>query len=203
MKKITENGKRALKIIFTDFLNSYNSYNLKDKIGLSNAGSLKLLRNLSEQDLIIGEKMGNAIFYRPNLENPIFIKLMELIFIDNSNLSSFVKGWIYDIESLTPYTKALFLFGSILKKGKEARDIDLSVILKKKEDYNQLKNMVELMNENNKLKIHPLFLTKEAFKNKLIERDKPLIEMIKSCAVIQGAEFFVEVLKNVQSKQAH
>ena len=200
MVEITENGKQALKLIFTDFSTSYNSYNIKDKLGLSNAGSFKLLKSLHEKNLLTSEKMGNAIFYKPNLENPYLLKLMELIFTDNSEASSFVKGWIYDLDSLSPYTKSIFLFGSILRKGKEAGDVDVCIILKKSEDYNQLQAMIEQMNDNNRLKIHTLSLTKEGFEKKLKEKDKPLLEMAKSCLVVHNPELFVDVLKNVQSK---
>ena len=111
MVEITENGKMALKLIFTDFLTHYNSYNIKERLGLSNAGSLKLLRSLHDKNLLTSEKMGNAIFYKPNLESSYLIKLLELIFLDYSNLSSFVKGCIYDLNSLSPHTKAILLFG--------------------------------------------------------------------------------------------
>lgn len=198
--EVTENGKMALKLVFTDFLTRYNSYNLKDRIGLSNAGSLKLLRSLHEKNLLISEKIGNAIFYKPNLENEYLIKLLELIFLDNSNASSFVKGWIYDLDSLAPYTKAIFLFGSILRKGKEAKDVDVCIVLKKNEDYKLLEKMVKEMNEQNRLKIHPLYLTEKDFEKKLKEKDRPLLEIVKSCMVVHGHELFVKVLKNVQSK---
>ena len=202
MIEVTENGKMALKLMFTDFLTYYNSYNIKDKLGLSNAGSLKLLRSLHDKNLLTSEKMGNAIFYKPNLENSYLMKLLELIFLDYSNLSSFVKGWIYNLNSLSSHTKAIFLFGSILRKGKEARDVDVCIILKKSEDYKLLQGMIKEMNEKNRLKIDPLYLTEQEFEKKLIEKDKPLIEIIKSCIVVQGYELFVEVVKNVQSKQS-
>jgi len=202
MVEVTENGKMALKLIFTDFLADYNSYNIKDKLGLSNAGSLKLLRNLHEKNLLTSEKMGNAIFYKPNLENSYLMKLLELIFLDHGNLSSFVKGWICDLNSLAPYTKAILLFGSILRKGKDARDADVCLILKKSEDYKLLQRMIKEMNEQNRLKIDPLYLTEKDLEKKLIEKDKPLMEMVKSCIVVHGHELFVEVVKNVQSRQS-
>ncbi len=200
MVEVTENGKRALKLIFTDFLTNYNSYNIKGKLGLSNAGSLKLLRSLGEKNLLISKKMGNAIFYKPDIENDYLVKLLELIFIDHSNTSSFVKGWIYDLQSLAPYTKAILLFGSILRKGKEAKDVDVCIILKKNEDYKLLEGMAKEMNGQNRLKVHPLYLTEKDFEKKLKEKDKPLLEIVKSCIVVHGHELFVKVLKNVQSK---
>ena len=200
MVEITENGKMALKLIFTDFLANYNSYNLKDKIGLSNAGSLKLLRSLKEKNILMDTKMGKAIFYRPNLNNKYVLKLLELIFLDNSNLSTFVKGWIYDLGSLMPHTKAILLFGSVLRKSKKARDIDVCLILKKHENYKLLQEMIKEMNEQTRLKLHPLYLTEKDFKIKLMEKDEPLIEIVKNCIVVHGQELFVEVLQNVQSK---
>src|SRR3989344_1926123 len=198
MVEVTENGKMALKLIFTDFLTNYNSYNLKDKIGLSNAGSLKLLRNLSEKNLLTGEKMGNAIFYRVSLSNQYALKLLELIFLDYSSLSSFVKGWIYDLQMFKNLTKSVLLFGSILTKGKEAKDVDACFILKHPDDYSEVQIKVAQLNSKSRLKIHPLYLTEKEFKKKLMEKDKPLIGIVKSCVVVHGHELFVEVLKNVQ-----
>jgi len=199
MVEITENGKIALKLIFTDFLTKYNSYNIRNKIELSNAGSLKLLRSLNEKGFLNSEKIGNAIFYKPDLKNKYLLKLLELIFLDHSKLASFAKGWIHDLQSLANYTKSIFLFGSVLKKGKEARDVDVCFILKKSKDYHLLQQKVKEMNEKNRLKIHPLYLTKKDFEKKLKERDKPLLEMVKSCVIVHGQELFIEVLKNVQS----
>lgn len=199
MAGITENGKMALKLIFTDFLTSFNSYNLRGKIGLSNAGSLKLLRNLSEKSLLTSEKMGNAIFYKVNLGNNYALKLLELIFLDYINLSSFVKGWIYDLQMFKNMTKAVLLFGSILKKGKDAKDVDVCFILKHPDDYPEVKVKVMQLNSKSRLKIHPLYLTEKEFEKKLMEKDKPLLEIVKSCVVVHGHELFVEVLKNVQS----
>ena len=199
MIEITENGKMALKLIFTDFLTNYNSYNIKDKIGLSNAGRLKLLRSLSDKNLLVSEKLGNAIFYKPNFKNEYLLKLLELILLDHSNLSNFVKGWIYDLRTFVPFTKCIFLFGSILKKDKAARDVDVCFTLKNAEDYSKLQAKVNELNKKNRLKIHPLYSTQKDFEKKLKEKDKPLLEMVKTCIVIHGQELFVEVLKNVQS----
>jgi len=201
MAEITENGKTAIKLIFTDFLSSYNSYSIKDKLGLSNAGSLKLLRRLSETGLLISQKMGNAIFYKPNLKNEYLIKLLELIFLDQGSSSSFVKGWIHDLRPLAPHTKAILLYGSILKKGKEAKDVDVCIILKKSEDYNLLQKTIKEMNEKNRLKVHSLYLTEKDFEKKLKEKDKPLLDIVKSCIVVHGQELFVDVLKNAQNAE--
>lgn len=199
MREISENGKMALKIIFTDYSTSYNSYNIKGKIGISGVGSLKLLRNLNEKGFLVSEKMGNAIFYKPNLKNEYLLKLLELIFLDYGNLSSYAKGWINDLRLLAPYSKAILLFGSVLRKGKEAKDVDVCFVLKSHDNYFKLQAKVNEINKKNRLKIHPLYLTQKDFEEKLKDRDGPLLEIVKTCTVVHGQELFVEVLKNVQS----
>lgn len=199
MVEISENAKIALKIIFTDFLTDYNSNNIRKKIKISNAGSLKLLRSLKEKNVLESKKIGNAIFYKPNLENDYVLKLLELIFLDHKDLSSFVKGWVHDLRSFSQATKAIFLFGSILRKGKNARDVDVCFILKSPRDYSKLQSKVNEMDKKSRLKTHPLYLTEKDFEEKLRERDKPLVDMAKNCVVVHGEELFVGVLKNVQS----
>ena len=198
MVEISENGKRALKIIFSDFLTSYNSYSIKEKLGVSGVGSLKLLRSLKEKNFLMSEKMGNAIFYKPNLKNEYVLKLLELIYSDHSSLSSFVKGWVYDLRSFANDTKAVFLFGSLLTKEKTAGDVDVCFILKDAKDYGKLQSGVAEMNRKNRLKIHPLYLTEGEFEKKLREKDAPLVDMVRTCVVVHGQELFVGVLKNVQ-----
>ena len=201
MVEISKNGKIALKLIFTDFLTSYNSYNIKGKIGLSNAGSLKLLRSLREKNLLISEKMGNAIFYKPNINNDYLLKLLELEFFDYTNLPSFIKGWVYELKSFAQLTEAIVLFGSVLRKQKDAVDVDVCFILKSHGDYTKVQAKVNEVNKRNRQKIHPLYLTQKDLEEKLKQKDNPLIEMVKSCVVVHGQEIFVEVLKNVQSKK--
>ena len=145
--------------------------------------------------------MGNAIFYKPNLDNEYVLKLLELIFLEHGGLSSFVKGWIYDLRSFIPDTKALFLFGSILTKEKSAGDVDVCFILKDAKDYGRLQSGVAEMNRKNRLKIHPLYLIEGEFEKKLKVKDKPLVDMVRTCVVVHGPELFVGVLKNVQSRE--
>ena len=147
MVEVTDNGEKALKLIFTDFLMSYNSYNLKDKLGLSNAGSLKLLRKLKERNLLISEKMGNAIFYKLNLNNNYLLKLLELIFMEHGGLSSYTKGWIEELKAFIPLTKAIILFGSVLKKDGNARDVDVCFVLRDAADYNKIQSLGRKLNE--------------------------------------------------------
>jgi hypothetical protein len=196
--EISENGAKAVKILFSDFLANYNAYSLRKKLGISQVGSLKLLRSLDGKGLVTNQKMGNAIFYKPNLKNAYVVKLLELIYSDYSSLPSFVKGWVYDLQQFSHDAKAVFLFGSVLTKEKAAADVDVCFILKDAGDYNKLQKKVDELNRKNRLKVHPLFLTEESFRGKLKEKDAPLVDMVRTCVVVHGQELFVGVLKDVQ-----
>ncbi len=199
MVDVSETGKKALKVIFTDYLTRYNSNSIRKKLGISQVGSLKLLRSLEEKGILVSEKLGNAIFYKPNLKNDYVLKLLELIFMDYSGLSTFVKGWVYDLRPFARDTKAVFLFGSVLTKEKGAKDVDVCFILRNSNDYPKLQNAVNEVNGKNRQKIHPLYLTEGDFREKLKEKDAPLVDAAKSCVVVHGQELFVGVLKDVQS----
>ena len=198
MADITNNGKKALRLIFTDYLADYNSYNIREKIGLSNAGSLKLLRRLEEKGFLVSKKMGNAIYYKANIGNEYVLKLMELILMENEGASAYVKGWMVELESFSPLTKAILLFGSLLKKGKEAHDVDVCFILKDAEDYQKIQNKIDEMNKNARLRIHPLYLIQKDIGEKLKQKDPPIIDMVRSCIVVSGGELFVEVVAHAQ-----
>ena len=200
MAELTKNGKRALKLIFTDYKMDYNSNILKDKLGLSNAGSLKLLRSLREQKLLIDRKMGKSIFYKINLENEYAMKVMELILMEHGEMPTFTRGWIEELRPLGQHAKAMLLFGSLLKKGKEAGDVDVCFVLNSMKRFDALQAHIGELNRKNRLRIHPLFLpSPHIFEMKLKENDPPIVDMVKSCIVLKGVETFVEVLKHAQA----
>lgn len=195
--ELTTNEQEALRIIFTDYLADHNAYNLKDTLGLSGVGTLKLLRRLQEKALLTSRKMGNAIFYRVNIGNDYALKLLELLFMDHSSLSSFARGWIQELKAFEE-AEAVLLFGSVLSRGKDASDIDACFILARHEDYTRIQRKVEEVNRRSRQKVHPLYLTEEDLKEKLREKDRPVVEMVRSCVVVSGQALFVRVLKEIQ-----
>lgn len=198
MAALTDNAKRALRIIFTDFTAHYNAYSLKDKLGMSDVGTLKLLRSLHQKDLLLSERMGNAIFYKIKTENGYAKKLLELILMENLHLSNFLKGWLKDLNACSPPAKAIILFGSILHKEKEAKDADIGFILKNAEDYQKIKEKVRQLEKASSIPIHPLYLTVKEFAEQLRKKDKPLVEIVKTGIFVKGVELIVEVLSDAQ-----
>ena len=188
-----------MKIIFTDYLTDYNAYSLKDKLKLSNFGTVKLLKRLENDNLLTSKKMGNATFYKLNVGNEYAIKLLELSFMEHNELPTYVKGWLHDLTHFEEDSKTVLLFGSVLSKGKKAKDIDVCFVLESHNNYKKVQAKINKLNEKSRQKIHPLFLTEDDFENKLVEKDMPVIDIIRSCLVVCGQELFIRVIKNVQN----
>src|SRR3989339_1139466 len=187
--EITKNESDALMKIFTDYLTDYNAFSIKGTLGMTGVGSMKLLKRMEEKGLLRSRKMGNATFYKANLENEYTVKLLELISLDHGHLSNYVKGWITDLRK-NAIPKAVFIFGSILRKGKDANDIDVCFILSDSHDYKNMQKEVDIMNEKSRQKIHPLYLTEKDLYEKLGQKDAPVISMVKSCVIAKGEELF-------------
>ena len=76
-------------------------------------------------------------------------------------------------------------------------EVDVCFVLRNAVDYNKRQSLGRKINENSRLHIHPLYITEKGLERKLKERDKPLVEMVKSCVIVHGHGLFVRVMKNV------
>ena len=183
--------QEILKLIFKDFLTFYNSRSISKKIKISHVGAFKILKKLGKKELVNPKKIGRAIIYSINKENPLTLKEIEIILIIESQN---YKRWIEEFKSIKEKAEFVILFGSILKKGAYARDIDLLVIAKKENfrDINKLIN--ERQNFLNK-KIHLILQSLEEFKQDLEKKNKTIMEIIRTGVVLFGQDKFIEVLK--------
>ncbi len=195
MVELTNKAKIALKILFTDFTHKHNAYNLSKKLGMSDVGTMKLLRRLEKENLLTSEKIGQAIVYTLNLKNHYLIKTLELTFLERTT-SDYVNGWRSIFQQLQPYTDIVLLFGSILTKGKDANDVDVCIIFSKVSDYNKIKSVIQ--NIHQRLKIHSLIFSLNDFKKKIKERDPVVISMLKNSEIVSGGDLLVRVLCDVQ-----
>lgn len=205
MIETNANAKRVLKILFTDYRIDYNSHNLSKKLGISQVATYKILKQLVKQGLLFTKKLGNANFYKPNLESSYFLKLMEIILLDSTDYPSIAQGTIIQLrEHFEELTESLWLFGSMLRKGRDAKDIDVCFVVKNPEkDYKKIEDKIkETSHLFSSKKIHALYMTEDAIEKNLLEHDPALSEIVRSCVVVNGSESFVRVIKNVQSKES-
>jgi DNA-binding Lrp family transcriptional regulator len=168
------------------------------KLEISPRGIYKILKNLEEMNAIKPEKIGNAIYYKVNLDEEIGVKLAAFVLVQNE-LNKYAKLQAEDLKQLKDITLSCILYGSVIRKGREAKDIDVMIVLSDenyKEDY---KKVYEKLREISKLKpkkIHDLTLTRKDLVKGIKNKDDVIMDVIKTGKILWGSEIIVEAIKN-------
>lgn len=183
--------QEILKLIFKDFLTLYNSRNISKIVNISHAGAFKILKKLEKRGLVKAKKIGKAIIYSINKENPLALKEVEIYLLIESQD---YNRWYEEFKDLKEKAAFVVLFGSVLKNEKDARDIDLLIVAEK----GRLKDIKKILGKRQSLlnkKIHQILQTPEDFRNDIEKKNKILIEIIKTGIVLFGQDKFVSMLK--------
>ncbi|HLC31746.1 MAG TPA: nucleotidyltransferase domain-containing protein [Candidatus Nanoarchaeia archaeon] len=170
----------------------YNANSLAKLLGLSAMGALKIARKLEAENILLSRKVGNAKIYSINNENEYanqYIKLLLKKEIEEA--SPYVKRWIREIQKIKR-AQGSILYGSVLKKEKEAKDIDVLLIVNKN-SFEAVKKQVEEINNLNEKKIHPLYQTKEDLKKHIKEKNKVILNALKG-RMVSGEDTILQLL---------
>ena len=186
------NEQKAMKILFKDMLNQYNSRNLSKLVGISHPGMFKILKNLEKENILKSIKIGNTRVYSIDYTNPISIRMLETILTIEANE---YKRWLEEFKSLGPFIDFAILFGSILKDENTARDIDLHIVSDKK-NYIEINRLIGERNKLSNKKVHLIFQTPIEFKKDLTDNNKVIIEIIKKGIVLLGQSQFIKLISN-------
>lgn len=88
------------------------------------------------------------------------------------------------------------MFGSILTNPKQANDIDLLIIPKKKKFKEVEKEILEIQKVQLK-KIHAIQLTNEEFYKEIKNKNKAYLDAIKKGIVLFGQENFIKQMEKL------
>lgn len=181
-----------IKTLFKDFTTAYNSRNISKIVCMSHAGAFKIFKKIEKKEIVKPKRIGNAVIYSLNFENPLTKKIIEtILLIESQNY----KRWVEEFNELEEKTQFVVLFGSILKNEKNARDIDL-LIVADKDKFNEIKRIIEEKTKISNKKIHIILQTMEDFSNDISNRNKVSIEIIKNGIVLFGQDKIRQILFN-------
>ena len=190
---ITNNEMNFVLTLFKNPKVQYNANSIAKALEISRMGALKIARRLEKEEVITSKELGKAFFYHLNLENDYAKQYLKfLLKREAKHASSYVKVWLDEIKKIKSANAAI-LFGSILKKQKEAKDVDVLLVIDSK-NYKKVKEEIEEVNSVNNKKIHPMFQTKEDFKRNISKEDKPLLNAVNGMYVF-GEDSLMELLK--------
>lgn len=175
----------------------YNPSSIAKELKRTRVGAFKALKTLEKDGIVKGRKMGKATFYTLNLEDDYAVKNVETLLMEESRKN---QRWIDEFDELSDFTDIIIIFGSILKTENKANDIDLLLVLKQ-ENNKKIDRIIKSKNEILLKKIHPIKQTKEDLIKNIKREDKIIISALKEGIVLYGFEKYVNLIKNVTSKE--
>jgi len=194
MHSLTENEAKIVDFLIRNF-NERNSINeIGRRLKISHTGAHKILRKLEKVKAVKPERIGNAIYYKANLDNELGLKLAEYVLAQNE-LIAYAKVQADDLKPLQSLASSCILFGSVLSKGRGAGDIDVMLVVEEK-DFKKLNKKLEEIKEISPKKIHDVMQSKEDLAKNIGKNDEVMLDIIKNGRIIWGSEVIVEAIKN-------
>lgn len=192
MEKLNKE-QEIIKLLFKDFSADYNSRSISKIIKISHPGAYKILKKLEKREIVKPKKVGKAVVYSLNRENPITNKEIEMILLlESQNF----KRWVEEFKDLKDKTKFLILFGSITKNAEQANDVDILIVIAKSK-LGGIKKIIQKIQKYTNKKIHPLIQTIDNFKKDINEKNKVMFEIIKTGIAVYGQEDYIKTLNYI------
>ncbi len=194
MKGLSDKEIEILLLLVKDISNNYNSNNITKKIKITSAGAFKAMKNLENKKLIVGKRLGKAIFYKVNLEDYYTFRVIETLLIDEAREKA--PRWLEEFKELNEHSEIVLIYGSIIRNQKKAEDIDLLVISKDK------KGIDKIIKERRIISTRPIHAIKRSYQElteDLKNKNEVILNIINSCYVLHGCDKFLEGIKNVTS----
>lgn len=197
MVSLTENEARTMEFLIRNFSREYNINQLAKELNISPGGMFKILKKLERQKFLTGKKLGNGIFYKINYNSQDALDACTFALTEKKT-TPYIKVWMKDLEKLKPKTGLAILFGSVLKKDREARDIDILLVFNKK-NLRDIENLIDIINRIKSKKIHVVYQTKEDLIKNIKKQDKAVLEEIRTGIILWGRDFLVEAIRYGES----
>ncbi|MEK6793106.1 MAG: hypothetical protein AABX96_05230 [Nanoarchaeota archaeon] len=191
----TENEKKALLILFKDFTSYHNANTISKQLGISRIGSMKLLKKLKAENLVIATVIGKSTVYKPNMQDSYVLDLITFILAEEANE---FKRWKEEFKELFVDGRIILLYGSTIRDYTKARDIDI-MILRKAGDSGQIHKVISEKQQLLPKKIHAIDLTSQEFMKNVQNKQVAVIDIVKNAIILYGQNKYAELLKNVSS----
>ena len=176
--------------------NEQTATQLAEQLKISRQAVWKLLKKLIEEEIIISRQLDNkqksVKIISLNSKNQLLKKTLSLILTKEAMEN---ERWIQNFAGLEKLTDFVLLFGSILTNPKQANDIDLLIIPKKKNFKKVEKEILEIQKVQPK-KIHVIQLTNKEFYQEIKNKNKAYSDAMKKGIVLFGQDNFIKQMEN-------
>jgi predicted transcriptional regulator len=195
MIELTKKEQEALLIIYKDAANFYNANSLSKEIDITQVGAMKLLKRLEKNNILLSKKIGKSIIYKINIKEEFVQKLIAFALINEAGKH---QRWKDEFKALQKKGRILLFYGSASRDYHNAKDIDLFILIDKK-DFNEASKEIEKIQKILPKKLHAIKATKEEFIKNMKENNKSMIEIIKTAIVLYGYDEYMEAINGFAS----
>lgn len=194
---ITEKSTtEILKVLLKDLTKKNTVSSLSADIKIKRPGVWKALKRLELKKLVNLSSLGNgktsAYEITLNWKNPVVEKTLSTILTEDALEQ---ERWRDNFKKLEKHSFFIILFGSILHSPIEANDIDLLIIVKSKENFKEVDNIISEIQQTHSRKIHAIDITEEEFNMELKKENKAYLDALKKGTILFGQEKFIKFVE--------
>lgn len=195
MIELTKKEQEALLFIYKDITNFYNANSLSKEVEITQVGTMKILKRFEKSGILVSKKIGKSFVYKVNIEEEFVEKLIAFALI---NEASKFQRWKDEFKQLHKKGRVLLFYGSASRNYPQAKDIDVFLILDKK-DIREVNKEIEKIQGVLPKKLHVIKATKEDLIKNIKDNNKSMIEIIKTSIVLYGYDEYMEVVNGFAS----
>ena len=193
---IPKNTRKILLYLLKN-LELVNINQISKKLDISVGSAFKILKDLEKNNIVLSSELGNAKFYRIDLNNEETIKWCEILLSEERrNLKGYSKIYAEEIQKFD-HSELIILFGSVLT-NKEFNDVDVLFVT------NKPKEVTKFCLGISKIKtkpVVPLILKKEDFIKEIKDKKEVVLNILKTGIILRGESILLKVLKNVRQQR--
>ena len=191
MISLTKKEREVLLILFKDFTSYYNANSISKILKITHVGAQKIFKRLN--NILISKRIGKSIIHKLKLEDDYTKKLISFLLADEANN---FKRWNEEFKKLFKEDRIIILFGSSIKNYSTSNDIDIMIVMDKK-DIKEVNTMLKEKEDIFPKPIHAIKLTYDDLLKNI--KNKEMIDIIKNGIILYGYDKYVELIKNVTS----
>ena len=195
MIELTKKEQEALLIIYKDIANFYNANSLSKELGITQVGAMKILKRFEKNNILLSKKIGKSIVYKINIEEEFVQKLIAFALINEA--SKYLR-WKDEFKSLYGKDRILLFYGSASRNYSNAKDIDIFIVIDKK-DFHEVSKKLEQIQSILPKKLHAIKAIREDLIKNIKENNKSMIEIIKTAIVLYGYDKYMEIVNGFTS----
>ena len=192
MTRAAGNEARVLRFLTLRFTERCSINQLAKRVGMTPKGAHKLLKRLEQEGAVTPQRLGNAVFYSLNSSSDLARKKAELSLFE-SIAQPYARAQAKDLNRLRPFSRAAILFGSVLERGEQARDIDVLFVVEERE-YRRFSRALEALQRLKPKRIQPLLQSPGDLSRNLKKQDPVVLDALRTGKVLWGQDIIVNTI---------